>query len=127
MLCRLWQLQNKMAAVGGEGAYDARLDRVAAARSNLEQRLQVGVFFLGVAAVCAMVPRHVCPWPLFLLGGRLLGQWQVERVAIVKTLGFYDSCWGCRGLHQRGRLRDMGTDHRAPVLPGFWGKRDKCC
>jgi len=39
---RLWQLQSKMAAVGGEGAYVARLDRVASARSGLEQRLQVG-------------------------------------------------------------------------------------
>ena len=41
-LCRLWQLQSKMAAVGGDGAYNARLDRVAAARVGLEQRLQVG-------------------------------------------------------------------------------------
>ena len=54
VLCRLWQVQNKMAAVGGEGAYDARLDRVAAARSNLEQRLQVRVFLLGVAAACGV-------------------------------------------------------------------------
>lgn len=45
--CRLWQLQNKMAAVGGGSAYDARLDRVVAARTNLEQRLQVGVVAVG--------------------------------------------------------------------------------
>jgi len=35
-LARLWQLQAKMAAVGGAGAYDARLDRVIRARGALE-------------------------------------------------------------------------------------------
>lgn len=40
-LCRLWQLQAKMAAVGGGSAYEARLERVAEARSGVEQRLQV--------------------------------------------------------------------------------------
>ena len=41
---RLWQLQAKMAAVGGgPGAYEARLERVAEARFGLEQRLQVGI------------------------------------------------------------------------------------
>ena len=39
---RLWQLQSKMAAVGGEGTYEARLDRVTTARAGLEERLQVG-------------------------------------------------------------------------------------
>ena len=40
MLARLWQLQSKMAAVGGGAGYDARLERVALARANLEHRLQ---------------------------------------------------------------------------------------
>lgn len=39
---RLWQLQSKMAAVGGENAYAARLERVVEARGGIEQRLQVG-------------------------------------------------------------------------------------
>ena len=38
-----------MAAVGAEGAYETRLDRVAAARANLEQRLQVGAPLHGTA------------------------------------------------------------------------------
>lgn len=38
---RLWQLQSKMAAVGGEGTYEARLERVVQARAGIEQRLQV--------------------------------------------------------------------------------------
>lgn len=41
--CRLWQLQNKMAAVGGEGTYEARLGRVVEAWAGIEQRLQVRV------------------------------------------------------------------------------------
>ncbi|GAB4823249.1 hypothetical protein N2152v2_010295 [Parachlorella kessleri] len=60
VLARLWQLQNKMAAVGGEGAYDARLDRVAAARSNLEQRLQKRVEMVDAyARVIAMIEIEV--------------------------------------------------------------------
>ena len=39
---RLWQLQSKMTAVGGEGTYEARLERVVQARAGIEQRLQVG-------------------------------------------------------------------------------------
>jgi hypothetical protein len=42
----LWQLQSKMAAVGGEGAYAARLERVVEARAGIEQRLQVGCWQL---------------------------------------------------------------------------------
>ena len=42
-VCRLWQLQSKMAAVGGEGTYEARLERVVLARAGIEQRLQVGL------------------------------------------------------------------------------------
>jgi hypothetical protein len=42
-MCRLWQLQSKMAAVGGEGTYEARLERVVLARAGIEQRLQVGL------------------------------------------------------------------------------------
>ena len=38
-LARLYQLQNKMEAVGHAGAYDARLERVLAARAAVEQRL----------------------------------------------------------------------------------------
>lgn len=38
-LARLYQLQNKMEAVGHAGAYDARLERVLAARGAVEERL----------------------------------------------------------------------------------------
>ena len=38
-LARLWQLQNKMEAVGAAGAYDVRAERVAAARATVEGRL----------------------------------------------------------------------------------------
>ncbi len=45
MLARLWQLQNKMESVGGQpaavagsGAYGARIERVALARANIEDR-----------------------------------------------------------------------------------------
>lgn len=50
----MWQLQNKMAAVGGEGAYDARLDRVSAARTNLEQRLQARGLLRGCGCCWAL-------------------------------------------------------------------------
>ena len=52
--CRLWQLQSKMAAVGGEATYEARLERVAAARVGVEQRLLVSC-----AALRVRVPLEV--------------------------------------------------------------------
>lgn len=39
VLARLWQLQNKMESVSGVGAYEARIERVSAARTNIEERL----------------------------------------------------------------------------------------
>ncbi|KAL4420877.1 hypothetical protein ABPG77_002836 [Micractinium sp. CCAP 211/92] len=60
MLARLWQLQSKMAAVGGDGAYNARLDRVAAARVGLEQRLQRRIELVDqYARVIAMIEIEV--------------------------------------------------------------------
>lgn len=38
-LARLYQLRNKMEAVGAAGVYDARLARVRAARAAVEERL----------------------------------------------------------------------------------------
>ncbi|PSC68405.1 SET domain-containing [Micractinium conductrix] len=60
MLARLWQLQSKMAAVGGEGTYEARLDRVTTARAGLEERLQKRIELVDAyARVIAMIEIEV--------------------------------------------------------------------
>ncbi|KAK9810308.1 hypothetical protein WJX72_008368 [[Myrmecia] bisecta] len=59
-LARLWQLQNKMEAVGQGGVYDARLVRVQQARDGLEQRLQSKLSLLdGYARVLNMIEIEV--------------------------------------------------------------------
>lgn len=45
-LAKLWQLESKMASVGAAGSYDARIERIAKARENLEARIRGDVELL---------------------------------------------------------------------------------
>ncbi|KAK9834837.1 hypothetical protein WJX81_002704 [Elliptochloris bilobata] len=59
-LARLWQLRNKMGAVGGNGTYEARLERVRSAIDGLEQRLRKKLELLdGYARLANMVEIEV--------------------------------------------------------------------
>ena len=61
-LARLYQLQNKMEAVGRAGAYDARLERVLAARAAVEERLLKRLDLIdGYARVINMIEIEVRP------------------------------------------------------------------
>lgn len=65
-LARLYQLQNKMEAVGAVGAYDARLERVLVARSAVEERLVKRLDLIdGFARVVNMIEIEVGPSILF--------------------------------------------------------------
>jgi hypothetical protein len=63
VLARLWQLQNKMQSVSGGGGsttYTARMERVAAARTNIEERLSKKLTLLdGYARVMNMIEIEV--------------------------------------------------------------------
>lgn len=45
-LAKLWQLESKMASVGAAGSYNARMERIAKARENLEARIKGDVELL---------------------------------------------------------------------------------
>jgi hypothetical protein len=88
MLARLWQLQAKMAAVGGgPGAYEARLERVAEARLGLEQRLQKRIELVDAyARVIAMIEIEV-EMDTDLPAAEVLGiEQQIARLSEIESL-----------------------------------------
>ncbi|KAI3436374.1 hypothetical protein D9Q98_002427 [Chlorella vulgaris] len=87
VLARLWQLQNKMAAVGGEGTYEARLGRVVEARAGIEQRLQKRIELVdSYARVIAMIEIEV-EMEADLPAAEVLGiEQQIQRLSEIESL-----------------------------------------
>ena len=129
-LARLWQLQVKMQSVGGgnTSAYEARIERVAAARASLEQRLAKRLELLdGYVSVktpsgqdhesrhCLLV---VCLH--FLPGTCCTGSSPCEHALLFAPLSMSESLKAISFAHREGNLAGM-TDLcaslvRLPVL-----------
>ncbi|KAL6751543.1 hypothetical protein V8C86DRAFT_3019801 [Haematococcus lacustris] len=89
VLARLWQLQNKMQSVsaGAAATYGARMERVAAARANIEQRLVKKLELLdGYARVMHMIEIEV-EMDIEVPAAELAGiQQQMERLTELEGL-----------------------------------------